>query len=469
MVIRLWQVPSYGASTYNTFHVHPYFMDNKQLWDNVLHEVELAVSKANFSTWFRNTHIVKHDEGVVFVGVPNEFAKDWLFNKYHKLILRCLRDLENGVRGLEYVISKGVVREEPPRAIFTPTDELPLSDLYIDKRDNLNPRYTFSSFVIGPFNELAHAAAQAVLKSPGAAYNPLFIYGRTGLGKTHLIQAAGNHIKERVRDASVHYVTSEKFSVDYITSIQNNTVHAFKEKYRSYDIFIMDDIQFLSNKEKTQEELFHLFNVLSENNKQIIFSSDEHPNFIPGLEDRLKSRFSAGMIVDISQPDYESRVAILKQKSTARNFFPSDDIIAYLASSLEVNIRELEGVLNTLICQAQMKNGVLTIEDVKSIIKNNIKPKKTASVKDIVKTVAHFYNVDEDSIYKKTRRKEIVRPRQVIMYLLREEFNISYPTIGEKLGGRDHTTVIHSYEKIKDAIKRDNSLQQELEQIKLVL
>ncbi|MEK7134188.1 MAG: DnaA/Hda family protein, partial [Patescibacteria group bacterium] len=220
-------------------------MDNKQLWDSVLHEVELIVSKANFSTWFRNTYIVKQEGGTVFVGIPNEFAKDWLFNKYHKVILRSLRDLAGGVRNLEYIISKGEVKEEAPkRVVFTPTDELPLSDLYIDKRDNLNPRYTFSAFVIGPFNELAHAAAQAVLKSPGAAYNPLFIYGGTGLGKTHLIQAIGNQIKERSRDARIHYVTSEKFSVDYITSVQNNAAHAFKEKYRAYDVLIMDDIQF---------------------------------------------------------------------------------------------------------------------------------------------------------------------------------------------------------------------------------
>lgn len=445
-------------------------MENKHLWESVLHEIEINVSKANFSTWFRNTHVVRQDGGVVFIGVPNEFAKDWLFTKYHKLILRCLRDLSEGVRGLEYVISKGAQKEETrEQAVFTPIDELPLSDLYIDKRDNLNPRYTFTSFIIGPFNELAHAAAQAILKNPGAVYNPFFVYGGTGLGKTHLIQAIGNHAKERIKDARIHYVTSEKFSVDYITSVQNNNVHSFKERYREYDILIMDDIQFLSNKEKTQEELFHLFNVLSESNKQIIFSSDEHPNFIPGLEERLKSRFGAGMIVDISQPDYESRVAILKHKSSARNFFPSDEVVGYLASSLEVNIRELEGILNTLICQAQIKSGVLGIEDVKAVIKNSVKPKKTAVVKDIVKTVANFYNVDEGAIYEKTRRKEIVRPRQVIMYLLREEFNISYPTIGEKMGGRDHTTVIHSYEKIKSDIKRDSSLQQEIDQLRTIL
>ena len=215
--------------------------------------------------------------------------------------------------------------------------------------------------------------------------------------------------------------------------------------------------------------MFHLFNVLSESNKQIIFSSDEHPNFIPGLEDRLKSRFSAGMIVDITPPDYESRVAILKQKSSLRNFFPSDDVVEYLASSLEVNIRELEGILNTLICQVQMKNGAVQLDDVRSIIKNNVRPKKTASIKDVVKTVANFYNIEEGAIYEKTRRKEVVRPRQVIMYLLRDEFNISYPTIGEKLGGRDHTTVIHSYEKIKEDIKRDSLLQQEIDQLRGVL
>lgn len=467
--MRNEQVPAYWIGLYNN-HTIKIMTEYKQLWDSVLHEVELNVSKANFSTWFRNTHIVRHEDGIVFVGVPNEFAKDWLFNKYHKLILRSLRDLSQGVRGLEYAISKGVVKEEETKKVmFTPTDELPLSDLYIDKRDNLNPRYTFSSFVIGPFNELAHAAAQAVIKSPGAAYNPFFIYGGTGLGKTHLIQAVGNHIKEHNPSSKIHYVTSEKFSVDYITSVQNNNVNAFKEKYRDFDVFIMDDIQFFSNKEKTQEELFHLFNVLSEGNKQIIFSSDEHPNFIRGLEERLKSRFGAGMIVDVSQPDYESRVAILKHKSASRNFFPSDDITEYLASSLDVNIRELEGILNTLICQAQIKNGNIGIEDIKGIIKNSIKPKKTASVKDIVKTVAEFYNVDEASIYEKTRRKEIVRPRQVIMYLLREDYSISYPTIGEKMGGRDHTTVIHSCEKIKKDLKQDGGLQQEMDQLRAVL
>jgi len=447
-------------------------VDNKQLWDSVLGEVSLHVSKANFSTWFKNTQIVKQEDGVVVLGVPNEFVKDWLFNKYHKLLLRALRELSEGVRVVEYVITKekSVVENKTPILISHSENELPLGDLYVDKRDNLNPRYTFDSFIIGPFNDLAHAAAQAVLKSPGVVYNPFFIHGGTGLGKTHLIQAIGNYIKATGGgNKKIHYATSEKFSIDYISSLQNNRVNEFKEKYRKFDVLIMDDIQFLSNKEKTQEELFHLFNTLYDNNKQIIFSSDQHPNFIPGLEERLKSRFGAGMIVDISQPDYESKFAILRHKAESRGFSPPMEILEYLASSLDVNIRELEGILNTLICQAQLKNRDLSIEEVKALIKNNTKPRKIASIKEIVKTVAGFYNIEESSIYEKTRRKEIVKPRQVVMYLLREDFGVSYPTIGQKMGGRDHTTVMHSCEKIKKDIKNDNLLIQELEQLRGIL
>jgi len=444
-------------------------VENKQLWDNVLGEIEIGVSKANFSTWFKNTRIIKQKDGVVFLAVPNEFVKDWLFNKYHKIILKSLRELSNGVRGLEYTIPKEEI-EGSVDVFNTPeklNNELPLNDLYIDKKDNLNPRYTFNSFVIGSFNELAHAAALAVTKNPGTSYNPFFIHGGTGLGKTHLMQAIGNHLKN-THNKKIHYVTSEKFSVDYVSSIQNNKVGEFKDKYRQYDVLIMDDTQFLSDKTKTQEELFHVFNSLYEKNKQIILSSDKHPNFIPGLEDRLKSRFSAGMIVDVSLPEYESRLAILKDKSSSKSFFPPEEILEYLASSLEGNIRELEGILNSLIIQSQLKNKNLIIDEVKSLIKNNTKPKKNISAKEIVKIVSGFYNIKENDVYEKTRRKEIVKPRQIIMFLLREDFNVSYPTIGQKLGGRDHTTVIHSCEKIKRDIKNDNILIQEIEQIRLM-
>jgi chromosomal replication initiator protein len=251
-----------------------------------------------------------------------------------------------------------------------------------------------------------------------------------------------------------------------VNAVQSNKPNSFKEKYRKYDVIIMDDIQFISTKEKTQEELFHLFNTLYENNKQIVFSSDKHPNYIPGLEDRLKSRFSAGMIVDINQPDYESRLAILKAKLRDSNISIPDDVLEYVATSIQGSIRELEGSLNSVIVQSQLKNRPISLTEVKNLIKNNIKPKKTVAIKDVVKTIADFFNIEEVTIYEKTRRKEIVKARQVVMYILREDFNVSYPLIGQKLGGKDHTTVIHSCLKIKNDLKTSPQLTQEIEQLR---
>ncbi len=448
-------------------------INNTQLWENTLHELENELSRANFSTWFKNTTILRQEDGVVIVGVPNEFVKDWLQNKFHKMILKSLRNLSEHIRGIEYLVYK-VEEKKPEKVTFvnpaTPgVSELPLNDLYVNREDGLNPRYTFDNFVIGAFNELAHAASQAILKKVGTnVYNPLFIYGNTGLGKTHLIQAIGNYIKKHHPQKKVFYITSEKFSVDYINSVGqgSKTMAVFKEKYRKYDLFVMDDIQFLSNKEKTQEELFHIFNELYHNNKQIIFSSDRHPNYIPALEERLKSRFSSGMIVDIQVPEYESRLAILRAKAHTDKFFPPDEILDYLASSVQGNIRELEGLLNGIICQSQLKNRHLTLAEIKPFIKNTTKPKKLLSVKEIVKVVCSFYNIEEDHLYEKTRRKEVLKPRQIAMFILREDFNISYPTIGLKLGGRDHTTVMHSCEKVKNDMKNDLSLLQEVDQIR---
>ena len=446
-------------------------IDNKKLWDSVLLEVELSVSKASFKTWFKDTYISRQDEGTVCISVPNPFVKDWLVTKYHKFILRSLRNCGEHIRSVEYMISKDNAKKEEGQrpAPFIPNYELPLNDFYINKEDNLNPRYGFESFVVGPFNDLAHAAAQAVIKSPGTSYNPLFVYGNTGHGKTHLIQAIGNAIKNTFKEKKVYYITSEKFALDYITSVQMNKIMVFKEKYRKYDVLIMDDIQFLSNKEKTQEELFHVFDTLHDNNRQIVFSSDKHPNYILNLEDRLKSRFSAGMTVDIQPPDRDSRAAIIRTKAVKLSFPLSPEAVDFLADSIESNIREIEGVLNGINCQAQLKGRELNLLEIKNLLKNNTRPKKTVSVKDIIKVVAGFYNIDENSIYEKTRRKEIVKPRQIVMYILREEFSISYPTIGQKLGGRDHTTVIHSCEKIKNDIKTDHVLTQELNQIKALI
>lgn len=443
-------------------------IDTTKMWESVLGEVELGVSKANFNMWFKDTRISKVEDNVVYLAVPNVFVKDWLHNKFHKFILKSLRSIAD-VRGLEYIVSKDEPKKhetEPQRTIsFNSTSELPLSDYYINREDNLNPRYTFESFVVGPFNELAFAASQAVLKKPGIAYNPLFIYGDTGRGKTHLIQAVGNHLKATT-SRKIFYVTSERFAQDFINAIQTNKANSFKEKYRKYDVLIMDDIQFLSGKEKSQEELFHLFNTFHDDNKQIIFSSDKHPNYIPGLEDRLKSRFGAGMTIDIPHPDQESRAAILRAKAKMQNFELPEDVIDYLASTIDGNIRELEGALNSVIMQTQLRNKELNLLEVKNIIKNNSRPKKSVSIKDVIKAIADFYNIEEASIYEKTRRKEVVKPRQLIMYILREEFDVSYPSIGQKLGGRDHTTVIHSCEKIKSEIKTNPILAQEVKQIR---
>ncbi len=449
-------------------------MDYKQLWQNVLVEMELGVSKANFTTWFKDTRIVKEDGGVVVLSVPNAFVKEWLLTKYHNAILRSLRNIENSIHAVEYVVNKEESRrreERPGRELGATgsTRELPLAEIVVNKEDNLNPRYTFENFVIGPFNELAHAAAQAVIKKPGIMYNPLFIYGSTGHGKTHLIQAIGNHIKATSPGKKVYYLTSEQFGQEFVNALQHSKVHIFKEKYRKYDVLIVDDIQFFSEKQRIQEELFHLFNSLYDNNRQIIFSSDKHPHFITGLEDRLKSRMAAGMTIDIPAPDKESRIAIISAKANNLGITLSAEIVDYLAQSINGNIRELEGAVNTLLMQIQLKDKEPNLLEVRNYIKNNIKPKKTVAVKDVVKIVADFYNIKEESIYEKTRHKEVIKPRQVIMYLLREDFNISYPSIGQKLGGRDHTTVIHSCEKVKKDILEDQTLTGEIEQIRSLL
>jgi len=437
-------------------------MDTKQLWKNCLIEIEGGISKANFSTWFKNTHILKEETGIVYVGVPNEFVRDWLKNKYHKLITKTIADAYENMRAVEYIITKTEVDKQemsPINEIYI-NKELPLKDLYINPDDNLNPRYRFDSFIVGPFNELAYAASQAIIENPGTKYNPFFVYGGTGLGKTHLIQAIGNAIKDKHPNKKVHYLTLEKFATDFINSLQNNKANSFKEKYRKYDLLIIDDIQFIGKMEKIQEELFHTFNTFYENNKQIIFSSDKHPNYIPELADRLKSRFAAGMIVDVSEPEYESRLAILKVKLRELNIDLEQEILEYVAGTIQGNIRELEGSLNIIVCQYRLKNRPLSVSEVKNL--------KNVAIKDVVKIVSDYYSLEESLVYEKTRRKEIVKARQVVMYLLREDFNVSYPLIGQKLGGKDHTTVIHSYLKIKADLKNNPQLLQELEQIRIM-
>ncbi|MCI5108668.1 MAG: chromosomal replication initiator protein DnaA [Candidatus Pacebacteria bacterium] len=446
-------------------------MNEKELWDKALIEIELNTSKPNFNTWFKDTFIHKIEEGLISVGVPNAFVREWLSNKYHSFILKTLRELFPEARSVEYVVNKNNPNKKgaPKEIILTSVrDSLPLDDHYVNKENNLNPRYMFDTFVVGPFNELAHAAAQAVVERPGIVYNPLFVYGNTGHGKTHLIQAVGNQVAKN-ENKKVFYVTSEKFATDYINSVHSGKVNNFKEKYRKYDVLIMDDIQFFAGKEKSQEELFHLFNHLYDNNKQIIFSSDKHPNYINNLEDRLKSRFGAGMIVDIPTPDLESRMAILRKKLDQNNISLNEEVLNYLAVNITGNIRELEGVLNTINCQVELKQKDLTLNEVKYLVKDTSQRPKTKTPQEVVKIVSDYYSISEETIYEKTRRKEVIKPRQIIMYLLRKDFNISYPSIGQKMGGRDHTTVIHSCEKIENAVGKDDVLAQEIHQIRSML
>lgn len=451
-----------------------------QVWQNVLVGIEADVSKANFNTWFKDTCIEKVDRGTVTIGVPSDFIREWLSDHYQKTITKALRTVLPDVRTVEYVISKS--KPVAPAATTTPTpaatpdtagatpQELPLHDFYVDKRTQLNPKYTFDDFIIGSFNELAYSAAQAILKKPGV-YNPLFIYGDTGLGKTHLIQAIGNALIQRYAGIRIFYTSSEQFVENLVAALQRgqNAISKLKEQYRSYDCLIMDDIQFLSGKDKSQVELFHIFNILHDNNKQIIFSSDKHPNYIVGLEDRLKSRFSAGMIIDVTRPDYESRLAMLQQKTKETGNALPEKVLDYVAQNVDGSIRELEGVLNTLVLSSFDPKNPLTLEKAKDIIKNSVKSKKQISADDIAQVVGRFYNIDHNLVYEKTRRKEVVKARQVVMYLLREDYNISFPHIGRELGGRDHTTVIHSCNKIAEDIKEDPTLAQELEEIRGML
>lgn len=447
----------------------PMELDTKQLWENTLTNIELSISPASFKMWFGETHIVRIEGGIVYVGVPNQLTKEWLSERFGKLILKTIRGFVDTIRGVEYVVSKQEPKRAPEKIITDPkTSELPLADYYVNRSDNLNPRYTFDTFVVGSFNELAFTAAHAVAKNPGIAYNPLFVYGETGRGKTHLIQSVGNHIKKTFAQKKVYYLTAERFGFDFMNAINNRTIPTFKEKYRGYDVLIVDDIQFFSKKGTLQEEFFHLFNTLHDCNKQIVCSSDRHPNLIPDITDRLQSRFISGMTVAIQEPDHESRMAIIKTKGESIGLNLSDEIVEHLSLAVPGNIREIEGMLNTILIQIQLK-GDIADETIKEIIKSTTKPKRSVSVKNIIAKIADFYGVEESSMYAKTRKREVVRPRQIIMYILREDFHLSYPAIGTVFGGRDHTTVIHACEKIKTDLSANEDFKAEVAEIRGML
>jgi len=332
-------------------------MNKEELWQAVLAQIQLNISQANFATWFKDTGIVSYKEGHILVFAPNSFAKEWLENKYGKNILKILYSLDKEIKEVKYIVDKSELKTLKRTQISLPnTGQLEFEEFKVDKETNLNPKYTFENFVIGPFNDLAQAAAWAVSKKPGLVYNPLFIYGGVGLGKTHLLQAIGNTVVKNFSQKKVKYIPAEKFTAGVVSSIKNQDIENFKNQYRAIDVLILDDVQFLAGKEKTQEEFFHTFNTLYENNKQIILSSDRPPKAIPALAERLRSRFEGGMIGDISYPDYETRIAILKTKSQEKGISFPEEVLDYIASNIQRNIRELEGALNRLAAYQKINN-----------------------------------------------------------------------------------------------------------------
>lgn len=445
-------------------------MNNQQLWQAILGSLEISLSKANFNTWFKNTSILERGSDHILIGVPSAFNRDWIAAKYHQEMLKALKNLAPEIKDIKYQLGSTVSTTKTPQTPVKtgqrPSGETQLYKETSNSPSGMNPKYTFETFIIGKNNELAHAASQAVAKNPGTQYNPLFIYGGVGLGKTHLMHAAGHRMLLSNPRARLLYVTSEKFTNDYINSISQKRTDDFKKTYREIDALMIDDIQFLAGKEGTQEEFFHTFNELRDKGKQIIITSDRPPKEIPAIEQRLVSRFEWGMIADIAAPDLETRMAILRTKMEKRGVVISEDILFYIAENIQNNVRELEGALNRLAVYQQMENRGLVLDQAKNILASIVGSKKRiTSVKKIAELVAEFYNITLEDLLKQSRKKEFVKPRQVAMYLIRKELDNSFPSIGDFFGGRDHTTVMHAVEKVEKLINDKDSFKQEVDLI----
>jgi chromosomal replication initiator protein len=461
--------------------------DVKGLWQSVLGELEMSVTRAHYSTWLKPTYIISNEAGHVVVGVPNIFNKQWLENKYHNEIKAALAKADGQVHTVEYkVVAKAgggagsaatttahpaARRSAEPRraeaAIAAAAKQTALPTA--PPQSNLNPRYTFDTFVVGSSNDFAHAACQAVAKSPGTKYNPLFIYGGVGLGKTHLMQAVGNEILRKDPSKRIEYVTIEGFTNEFINSISKKKNESFVEKYRNVDVLIIDDMQFLAGKEKTQDEFFHTFNALHQGNKQIIISSDKPPKMLTALEDRLISRFEMGITVDIQSPDLETRSAIIQNKAQMQGLFLPLEVVDYIARHAQSNIRELEGTLTKVMADAEHRGGEVTLQRVQQLLAADVasRPKlKPLSPKTIIERVAAYFDLQTADITGSKRDKEIVVPRQIAMYLMREELGLSFPKIAANVGGRDHTTAMHSVQKIGKQVEADDNLRADVQSIR---
>ncbi len=456
-----------------------------KVWQAVLGEMELLVGKANFSTWFKNTGLLSLEESEAVIQVPNAFVKEWLAGKYKKEILSSLKKFCSQVKSVRYSIGiqkrktnssanfcyngqKTNKKSLSRKTALNLNSNFKKNQYSIREITGLNPRYTFDSYIVGSNNALAEAASKAVGDEPGKKYNPLFIYGGVGLGKTHLIQAIGNEILSQNSNSRIKYINSEAFATELVGSIRKRTVAEFKEKYRQIDVLLIDDIQFMGGKEKTQEEFFHLFNHLYQAGKQIVICSDRPPREIATLQDRLCSRFEGGMMADISQPDLETRIAILDTKAREQNLDLDTEILGFIASRIQNNIRELEGALNKFIASCQLSNQEFSLRNAKNILAdmlNSSSRKKAVTPKHIVKKTAKFFNLKMEDLLSSSRRSEIVKPRQIAIFLMRKEGNLSYPAIGDFFK-KDHSTIMHSYNKIKDSVRRDESLMREINAVR---
>lgn len=451
-------------------------MDPEQIWQAAQEELRFQLSKPSYETWLKNASLVGRDRNDFRIGVPTKLAKDWLEDRYSAMIKETLSAIVSGdvTVAFEVISAESGNGARAPRESAVAVAEEPAAEdegPILHEASQLNPKFQFQHFVVGNNSRFAHAACRAVAETPAKAYNPLFLYGGVGLGKTHLMHAIGHAVIEKHHKRKVAYVTSEKFMNEMITSIQEGRMNDFRTRYRTVDVLLVDDIQFLAGKDRTQEEFFHTFNALHELNRQIVISSDRPPKEIPTLEDRLRSRFSWGLIADIQAADFETRVAILKSKVGSYARLVPEDVLSFIAHKIQKNIRELEGALIRVIAHASLNRETINVEMAAKLLQDVIPSSeaRTLSVDTISRAVASYYHISLEEMKGKRRDKHIVFPRQVAMFLIREETASSLPAIGQAFGGRDHTTVLHSYEKINTESREDQRLQSDLRKIREIL
>jgi chromosomal replication initiator protein len=434
----------------------------KQAWQAVVGQLQMEMPKATYDTWVRKTEFIAFEDGSFIVGAENAYSRDWLESRLHSTITRLLTGFMDRTVEIKFIVWQG----DNDNVEFKPEQYLEeeLSSLDESAHGMLNPRYSFENFVVGANNRLAHAASFAVAEKPAQAYNPLFLYGGVGLGKTHLLNAIG--LYNHKNNLQVLYVSSEEFTNDLINAIRSNKTQAFRDKYRMCDVLLIDDIQFIAGKESTQEEFFHTFNTLHGQNKQIVISSDRYPKAMITLEERLRSRFEWGLIADIQTPDLETRLAILHFKADRLGKDVPAEVLELIAQRMQSNIRELEGALNRIVAYADLRGIALSAELVDLTLTDMIPQRRKLDAENIVETVAQAFGIPVDRILSRERTRQVALPRQVAMYLLREEAHISLPQIGEVLGGRDHTTVIYGCNKISDLIEQDDRLRRQVVDIR---